>query len=124
MATGAKAPRRARPPRGRRSSRPEKPSVYPNAPVRRVVFEISFPVDVAIEGRRHELWKRVKAAYPQVLVPHLQPGAAPSLAPYLFQRQDNSSALSVALNAVALQADNYRGHQAFAKEFGVAYKTF
>jgi uncharacterized protein (TIGR04255 family) len=90
--------------------------VYPNSPLQRVVFEIRFPGEPAIECHRDTFFEAVREHFPQVLVPTLREGEAAALAPYHFQRADNSAALLTALNLFGYRTNVYRGFALFRQE--------
>jgi uncharacterized protein (TIGR04255 family) len=90
--------------------------LYPNSPLREVVFEIRFPGEPAIECHRDQLFDRVRGEFPNVLVPKLQPGQAVALVPYHFQSEDGLRSFMTALNLCAYRTSAYVGFSAFKGE--------
>lgn len=90
--------------------------VYPNSPLRGVVFEIRFPGEPAIECHRDLFFDAVREHFPQVLVPKLREGEAAALTPYHFQSADNSAALLTAMNLFAYRTNTYPGFAGFRAE--------
>jgi uncharacterized protein (TIGR04255 family) len=105
-------------------SAPEK-VVYPNQPLVEVVFELRFPGEMAVECQRHVFWEKVRAEYPNILVPNVfappvKPGeypAYPALQPYRFERLDKGAGIAVAMDRFALYVREYEGYRAFREEF-------
>jgi uncharacterized protein (TIGR04255 family) len=90
--------------------------VYPNSPLRGVVFEVRFPGEPAVECHRDQLFARVREHFPQVLVPKLREGEAAALTPYHFQNADGSAALLTAMNLFAYRTSSYGGFATFRSE--------
>lgn len=87
--------------------------LYPNSPLREVVFEIRFPGEPAVECHRDQFFELVRKEFPQVLVPHIKPGQAVALAPYHFQTEDGRASLMTAMNLFAYRTSNYPGFASF-----------
>lgn len=91
---------------------------YPNAPVQEVIFEIRFPGEPAVECRRDEFFEKVRAEFPEVHVPRLQPGEqqAVALMPYHFKAADRTKSVLTALNLFAFATTSYQGFRPFRDE--------
>jgi uncharacterized protein (TIGR04255 family) len=91
---------------------------YPNAPVQEVVFEIRFPGEPAVECRRDEFFEQVRAEFPEIHVPKLQPTEqqAVALMPYHFKSEDHSKSILTALNLFAFASRKYEGFQPFRED--------
>jgi len=98
--------------------------VYPNSPLIEVVFEIRFPPELAVEGRRHEFWEKVRDVYPSLLVPTGSPGQLLSLIPYRFEQEDNQAGIMMAINRFSLYVRKYEGFRKFKEEFLRMHRLF
>jgi len=98
--------------------------VYPNSPLAEVVCEICFPGEVAVEGRRHEFWEKIRDVYPNVFVPVAQPEKFLALEPYRFEREDKKAGVMVAMNRLALYAKEYPGFAGFKADFLRVHRIF
>lgn len=89
---------------------------HPNSPLVEVVFEIRFPGEAAIEGRRYEIQDKLRQDYPNLLVPNLRHGEPAAMVPYRFEREDQTAGVMVALNMFAYYCRNYLGYVHFRDE--------
>ncbi len=91
--------------------------VYPNSPLIKVVCEIRFPGDMAIECKKHEFHAKINDHYPEILVPQVQVGAAMPPEAYRFEKEDKSAGVMLAINRFNFYVKKYEGHKEFIKEF-------
>lgn len=92
--------------------------LYPNQPLSDVSSEIRFRGEMQVECQRHLFWNKIRADYPDILVPQVQGGQAVALQHYKFRNPDNGRTVSVALNSIAFSEARYTGHDSFTAEFG------
>jgi len=90
--------------------------VYPNAPLKEVVFEVRFPGEPAIECHRDEIFERVRKSLPKVFVPGSVSAKAPALQPYQFKTDDELRSLMVSLNSLGYSTKQYKGFEVFRME--------
>ena len=99
--------------------------VYPNAPLVEVVCEIRFGGELTIEARRHAFRERIRAAYPQLLVPKLGTDDRPLLLQhYRFRSDDGERTVLLAPNSFGFSVTRYQGHRAFFAEYMQLHKVF
>lgn len=91
--------------------------IYPNSPLADVACELRFPGDLQVECERHLFWERIRGEYPDILVPHAQPGQPPAMQHYRFRNSANTRAVMVALHSLAVSETKYSGHKEFIGEF-------
>ncbi|MGO8880649.1 MAG: TIGR04255 family protein [Desulfomonilaceae bacterium] len=91
-------------------------SRHPNSPLVEVVFEIRFPGETAIECKRHEIQRKIRSEYPNLLVPPARDGTHLALEPYQFVREDNLAGVMTALNRFSYFSRAYPGFNSFKKE--------
>ena len=91
-------------------------SRHPNSPLVEVVFEIRFPGETAIECKRHEIQRKIRSEYPNLLVPPAINGTHLALEPYQFVRDDNLAGVMIALNRFSYFSRTYPGFNLFKKE--------
>lgn len=91
-------------------------SRHPNSPLVEVVFEIWFPGETAIECKRHEIQRKIRSEYPNLLVPPVRNGTHLALEPYQFVRHDNLAGVMIALNRFSYFSRAYPGFTFFKKE--------
>lgn len=90
--------------------------IYPNSPLEEVVFEIRFPGEPVVEGRRDIFYDLVRKDYPKVLVPSTKEGSFVALEPYRFEKEDASSGVMLAINKLSYYSRKYPGFKEFRKE--------
>jgi uncharacterized protein (TIGR04255 family) len=81
-----------------------------------VVFEIRFPGETAIEGRRYELQNRIRNEFPKLLVPQAAGGSPPALEPYRFESHDSGAGVMASLDRFAYYSRTYQGFESFRNE--------
>jgi uncharacterized protein (TIGR04255 family) len=90
--------------------------LYKNAPLVNTAFESRFFGDLAIEARRDQFQKAIRAEFPRLYVPNATPGIAPALQHYQFRNEDNSTRVSLAVNSFVYSTSRYPGFEAFKAE--------
>jgi len=90
--------------------------IYPNSPLKEVVFEVRFKGLVAVECHRDEFYREVAKEYPNVFVPHVDPSIPPALQAYRFEKADGSAGIMTAINRIAYYSRKYPGYRKFRKE--------
>jgi uncharacterized protein (TIGR04255 family) len=98
--------------------------VFPNAPVKEAIFQVRFPGELAIEGRRHEFQSKVRAEYPTLYVPKVQPEIAPALQAYSFRNEQEKASLNLAINSFSYSTNQYLGFEKFRESFLSAFSVF
>jgi len=101
-----------------------KEELYPNQPLKEVIFEIRFPGELRVECERHLFWEKIRNDYPDVLVPRPLPDQAKALMPYRFRKSDNSMSVQVCMRSLAISAKKYPGFKEFSKEVLRIYEIF
>lgn len=97
----------ARWPNGKRSPQ------YVNSPLAEVVFEVRFPGEPAVECHRDEFFATIRKAFPNVWVPHVEPGKPLAMQPYHFKSEDRAETVMLAINRFAFTTTRYEGFHAF-----------
>jgi uncharacterized protein (TIGR04255 family) len=97
--------------------------VYPNSPLKAVVFEIRFAGEPAVECHPDMFFEKVRSDFPQVFVPTIAQGAAVALAPYQFVSRDGHQALLTSINLFAFKDSAYRGFANFEARPFVGWKS-
>jgi len=97
---------------------------HPNSPLKEVIFEVRFPGETIIEGRRYDIQEKLRHDYPNLLLPIIPDGESPALAPYRFEKQDQTAGVMVAVNRFAYYCRNYLGYDSFRIECLKLASTF
>jgi uncharacterized protein (TIGR04255 family) len=100
------------------------PEVFPNAPVKEAIFQVRFPGELAIEGKRHEFQNKVRSEYPTLYVPKVQLEVAPALQAYSFRNEQEKATLNLALNSFSYSTNQYLGFEKFRDRFLSAFSVF
>lgn len=87
---------------------------HPNSPLAEVIFEIRYPGETAIEGRRHEFQDKIRDDFPDLFVPLPQAREASALQPYRFEGKN--SGVAIGINRFAYFSWNYQGFEVFKAE--------
>ena len=90
--------------------------IYPNSPLKEVVFEVRFKGLVAVECHRDEFYREIAEEYPNVLVPHIDQNTPPALQAYKFEKEDKSAGIMTAINKISYYSREYPGYKKFRKE--------
>lgn len=101
-----------------------KTEIYKNAPLIETVFEIRFPVELAIECNRDKLYKKIRNIYSKVLVPGAIPGKVIALEPYRFESADGNNGIMISINKLAFYCKKYEGFNSFKKEVMRVFSIF
>lgn len=102
--------------KGSKLSKKIKYEIYPNSPLVEVIFEIRFPGEPIVEGRRDIFYDLVRADYSTLLVPQTKEGGFVALEPYRFEKMDRSSGMMLAVNKFSYYCRKYPGFESFKKE--------
>lgn len=89
---------------------------YPNQQLRSVSLETYFPGELRALSALGNIQDAVRETFPNLFVPHVQPGEAPALRPFQLRNADQSKSLAVAVNQATYVSFAYPGHTAFATE--------
>jgi uncharacterized protein (TIGR04255 family) len=89
---------------------------HPNSPLKEVIFEIRFPAETSIEGRRYDIQDKLRRDYPNLLLPVIPDGESPALVPYRFEKEDQTAGVMIAVNRFAYYCRNYLGYNSFRIE--------
>ena len=98
--------------------------VFPNAPVKEAIFQVRFPGELSIEGKRHEFQSKVRSEYPTLYVPKVQPEVAPALQAYSFRNEEEKASINLALNSFSYSTNQYLGFEKFRNRFLAAFSVF
>lgn len=90
--------------------------VYPNSPLREVIFEIRFQGEPIVECKRDIFFDFVRKDYSQVLVPQIKEREFVALQPYRFENADKSAGIMLAINRFSYYSRKYPGFTLFKKE--------
>jgi uncharacterized protein (TIGR04255 family) len=99
-------------------------ALYKNAPLVNTAFEARFFGDLAIETRRDQFQRAVKADFPILYVPNAAPGKAPALQHYQFRSKDDSARVSLAVNSFVYATSRYSGFLTFKADLEKVWKPF
>lgn len=98
--------------------------LLPNAPLERAVFEVRFPGEPAVEGKRHEFFEKIRDEFPKVYVPRAKEGTSPSLQHYQFRNETETENLAVAINSFYYICFKYQGFKSFKSRFLKYFQIF
>lgn len=98
--------------------------LLPNSPLGEVVFEVRFPGDLSLPHAWGELQKIIGTDFPNLFVPHLNPGDAPALTPYRLASSDGLEMVTLSLNSVAFITRRYKTYADFRSRFLAVFKAF
>jgi len=103
--------------------------IYLNSPLLEAVFEIRFPSEPRIECNRDIFYEKIRADFPNILVPSTKIGGFPALEPYRFESTSQKSGMMIAINKFAYYVREYQGYAQFKKDvlkwanaFGQGYR--
>lgn len=88
-----------------------------SVPLVEASIEVRFPGDASVEARRGAFQRAVRADFPNLFVPKVQPGHAPALSPHLYRNEGGTRTIALAINLLAYSSQDYPGWKSFLAQY-------